>query len=204
MASKTSLIQPKQKRWTIEDWLNLPEGPPYYELEDGRLIEMPSPRAIHQEIVGVLYFVLRQFVMERNLGLVVMAVDVALPTGKGYIPDLVFVGREKADKLLAPDGKIHGTPDLVVEVVSPTTKTRDRIQKMKGYFEAGVEWVWLIDSDDLTVEEFKRKPEGYLLVSTTVTGEVFEPKAFSGLKLNLAQLLGKTQESSKGKVKRRG
>ncbi|MCS7188095.1 MAG: Uma2 family endonuclease, partial [Armatimonadota bacterium] len=128
MAVKTDLIQRKQKRWTIEEWLNLPEGPPFYELEDGRLMEVPSPRREHQEIVGVLYFTLRQFARERNLGTVVMAVDVALPTGKGYIPDLVFVRREREGELLAPDGKIHGAPDLVVEVVSPSTKVRDRVR----------------------------------------------------------------------------
>ncbi|MCX7966905.1 MAG: Uma2 family endonuclease [Armatimonadetes bacterium] len=192
MAVKTDLIQRKQKRWTIEEWLNLPEGPPFYELEDGRLMEVPSPRREHQEIVGVLYFTLRQFARERNLGTVVMAVDVALPTGKGYIPDLVFIRRERESELLAPDGKVHGAPDLVVEVVSPSTKVRDRVRKMRGYFEAGVEWVWLIDSDDLSVEEFKWTNEGYLMTVAAVSGEVFEPKAFSGLKLNLAELLGKT------------
>ena len=133
MAAKTSLVQPKQKRWTIEDWLNLPEGPPFYELEDGRLVEMPSPRVQHQRIVGRLYGILDRWVEERGLGTVIMAVDVALPTGRGYIPDLTFIRRERESELLAPDGKIHGTPDLVVEVVSPTTRTRDRVQKMKGY-----------------------------------------------------------------------
>ncbi len=201
MAVKTDLIRQKRKQFTVEDWLNLPEGPPFYELEDGRLVEMPSPRAEHQEIVGVLYFTLRQFARERNLGTVVMAVDVALPTGRGYIPDLAFIRRERESKLLAPDGKVHGAPDLVVEVISPTTKVRDRVQKMRGYFEAGVEWVWLIDSEDLSVEEFKWTPEGYLRTAAAAFGEVFEPKAFSGLKLNMAELLGKTE--TKGNRRRK-
>lgn len=201
MASKATTLQRTKKRWTIEEWLNLPEGPPFYELEDGRLVEMPSPRKEHQEIVGVLYFFLRQFARERNLGTVIMAVDVILPTGRGYIPDLVFIRREREGEVLAPDGKVHGAPDLVVEVISPTTKIRDRVQKMRGYFEAGVEWIWLIDSDDLSVEEFKLTPEGYLRTADAVSGEIFEPKSFSGLKLNLAELLGKTanQEIKKRK-----
>lgn len=192
MAGKTATLQRTEKRWTIEEWLNLPEGPPFYELEDGRLVEMPSPRFEHQRIVGRLYGVLDRWAEEKGLGTVVMAVDVALPTGRGYIPDLAFISREREGELLAPDGKVHGSPNLVVEVISPTTKLRDRIQKMRGYFEAEVEWVWLIDSGDLSIEEFKWTPEGYLLTVAAVSGEVFEPKAFPGLKINLAELLGKT------------
>ena len=202
MAGKTATLQRTKKRWTVEEWLNLPEGPPFYELEDGRLVEMPSPRVQHQEIVGVLYFTLREFARTRNLGTVVMAVDVALPTGRGYIPDLAFIRRERESELITPDGKVHGVPDLVVEVISPTTKLRDRVQKMRGYFEAGVEWVWLIDSDDLSIEEFKWTPEGYLLTVAVVSGEVFEPKAFSGLKINLAELLGKTAPQASKRRKR--
>ncbi len=72
---------------------------------------------------------------------------------------------------------------------------------MQGDFEAGVEWVWLIDSDDLSVEEFKWTPEGYLRTVAAVSGEVFEPKAFSGLRLNFAELFGKaeTQTSKRRK-----
>ncbi|MDW8027999.1 MAG: Uma2 family endonuclease, partial [Armatimonadota bacterium] len=106
MATKMAMVKPKQKRWTIEDWLNLPEGPPYYELEDGRLVEMPSPRLPHQRIVFKLAALLDEWVTKYNLGTIAMAVDVALPTGRGYIPDLTFVSREKESELLAPDGKI--------------------------------------------------------------------------------------------------
>lgn len=201
MAEKTATLQRTKKRWTIDEWLDLPEGPPFYELEDGRLVEMPSPRLGHQRIVGRLYGILDRWVEEKGLGTVVMAVDVALPTGRGYIPDLAFIRRERESKLLAPDGKVHGAPDLVVEVISPTTKVRDRVQKMRGYFEAGVEWVWLIDSEDLSVEEFKWTPEGYLRTAAAAFGEVFEPKAFSGLKLNMAELLGKTE--TKGNRRRK-
>jgi Uma2 family endonuclease len=49
MASRTVAKPEVERRWTLEEWLKLPEGPPFYELEDGRLIEMPSPRVEHQE-----------------------------------------------------------------------------------------------------------------------------------------------------------
>jgi Uma2 family endonuclease len=58
MASRTVAKPEVERRWTLEEWLKLPEGPPFYELEDGKLIAMPSPRLEHQEVVGVLYFTL--------------------------------------------------------------------------------------------------------------------------------------------------
>ena len=67
---------------------------------------------------------------------------------------------------------------------------------MQGYFEAGVEWVWLIDSEDLTAEEFHRTDEGYLRTTTAGPNEVFEPKALPGLKINLSELLGKSAKKS--------
>jgi Uma2 family endonuclease len=196
MASKTVATPKVEKRWTLEEWLKLPEGPPFYELEDGRLIEMPSPRMEHQRLVGRLYNILDRWVEEQDLGTVVMAVDVALPKGRGYIPDLTFIRRDREGELIGEDGKIHGAPELVVEVVSPSTKVRDRYKKMQGYFEAGVEWVWLIDSEDLTAEEFHRTEEGYLRTAASGPDDVFEPKALPGLKINLSELLGKPVKKS--------
>jgi len=196
MASKTVATPKVEKRWTLEEWLKLPEGPPFYELEDGRLVEMPSPRIEHQRLVGQLYNILDRWVEEQDLGTVVMAVDVALPTGRGYIPDLTFIRRDRERELIGEDGKIHGAPDLVVEVISPGTKARDRYKKMEGYFKARVEWVWLIDSEDLTAEEFRRTEEGYLRTAAAGPNDVFEPKALPGLKINLSQLLSKPTKRS--------
>jgi len=72
---------------------------------------------------------------------------------------------------------------------------------MQGYFEAGVEWVWLIDSEDLTAEEFHRTDEGYLRTAAAGPDDVFEPKALPGLKINLSELLGKPVKKS-GQLKR--
>lgn len=88
---------------------------------------MPLPKIQHQRLVFKLAGLLDEWVTRNGLGTVVMAVDVALPTGRGYIPDLAFIRREREGELIAPDGKIHGAPDLVIEVISPSTKTRDRV-----------------------------------------------------------------------------
>lgn len=179
----------ESKALSLDDWLNLPEGPPMYELETGRLIKEASPTRRHQDINGILFYVLRQYCREHNFGTMVLEVDVALSTGHGYIPDLSFVRKERESELLGDDGKVHGAPDMVVEIISPGTEMRDRHVKFQNYWEAGVEWYWLIDSQTLLIQEFQHTPEGYLCRATVASGEVFRPHLFSGLKIDLKELL---------------
>jgi Uma2 family endonuclease len=176
------------KRMTLEDFRALPEGPPYYEYEEGELILVASPTPEHQDIVGELSHVLRQFVRQHQLGRVVMEVDVYLPDGRGYIPDLAYLATEHLDLLSAIDRKIHGAPDLVVEVTS-STPARDRVHKFRVYFGNGVPWYWIIDSNTLAIEEYHATPQGYLRMASVAAGEEFRPQLFPGLVLNLAALL---------------
>lgn len=102
---------------TLQEWLDLPEGPPFFEWEAGRLVVIPSPKRIHQKIVGLLFHALYDYVARNDLGEVVMELDVALPNGVGYIPDLAFISKDRLLQLLGEDDKLPGAPDMVVEVV---------------------------------------------------------------------------------------
>ena len=138
---------------TLEEFRALPEGPPYYEYEQGELILVASPTPEHQDIVGELSHVLRQFVRQQQLGRVVMEVDVYLPDGRGYIPDLAYLAAEHLHLLNPTDRKIHRSPDLVVEVTS-SRPARDRVRKFRVYYGNGFPWYWIVDSDALAVEEY--------------------------------------------------
>lgn len=157
----------------------------------------------HQEIVGLLFATLRQFAGAHDLGTLVMEVDVALPTGRGYILDISFVSRSREAALLGRDGKVHGAPDLVVEVVSPGTRSRDRYRKLREYWEAGVVWYWLVDSEALGGEEFQHTAQGYLCATTAAPGEIFESKTFQGLRIDLVTLIGETKPSTLARRRKR-
>jgi Uma2 family endonuclease len=175
---------------TLEEFRALPEGPPYFEFEEGELIPMGSPLPEHQDIVDELVHPLRQFVRKLQLGRVFREVDVYLPDGRVYIPDICFVARERLHELHSdPDRKIHGAPDLVVEVTSEKP-SRDRVRKFQVYYENGVKWYWIIDGETLDVEEYRATPEGYVRLASIVAGEEFRPALFPGLTLDLATLLG--------------
>lgn len=174
---------------SLEEWLQS-ELEPRCEYENGRLIPMASPSRKHQRIVGRLYGQFDRWTVENQKGSVEMELDVALPIGKGVIPDLSFIRREREAELLTPDGKVQGAPDLVVEVVSPSTRTRDTVQKLRDYYESGVAWYWLIDSETLSIQELQWTPEGYVIRTVAEAGEVFRSKALEGFEINLKALLG--------------
>jgi Uma2 family endonuclease len=177
------------RRMTLEDFRALPEGPPYYEYEEGELILVASPTPEHQDIVSELSHLLRQFVRQQQLGRVVMEVDVYLPDGRGYIPDLAYLTTEHLPLINPTDRKIHGAPDLVVEVTS-STPARDRVHKFRVYFGNGVPWYWIVDSNTLAIEEYHATAQGYLRTASVAPGEAFQPQLFPGLAINLVTLLG--------------
>jgi Uma2 family endonuclease len=179
------------QQMTLEEFRALPEGPPYYEYEEGELILMASRTPEHQDVVGALWNVLWQFVRQQQTGRVVMEVDVYLPDGRGYIPDIAYLSPERLHLLNPTDRKVHGSPDLVVEVTS-STPARDRVHKFRVYYGNGVPWYWIIDSNTLAIEEYHATPQGYLRTASVVPGEEFQPQLFPGLTLNLASLLGVT------------
>jgi Uma2 family endonuclease len=189
------MVMTGTQRMTFEEYQTLPEGPPFYEFEEGELIPVASPTPEHQDIVGVLWHLLWQFVRQRQLGRVVMDVDVYLPDGRGYIPDLAFLSTERLHLLNPTDRKIHGSPDLVVEVTS-SAPARDRVHKFRVYYDNGVTWYWIVDSETLTIEEYRATPEGYLRTASIAAGEEFQPRVFPGLSLNLTALLGVTPPSA--------
>jgi len=176
---------------TLEEFWATPEGPPDYEFEDGEVIAMVSPHGRHQELLLILGAELRAHNAKNKLGKIWLEIDVHLPSvQRVYIPDLVFLGAEHLDRYSKEDGKIHDLPDLVIEVLSPSTKWRDRTTKKNVYEQAGVTWYWMVDADDLTVEECKLTPDGYLIAQSIPPGQPFAPKLFPGLSLDLAELMG--------------
>lgn len=174
---------------TREEFRQLPEGPPDFEFEDGVVIPMPRPHGRHQDIVAALVRILPVYVARNGLGRCWVEIDVELSEALTYVPDLVFLGVEHLARYSEADGKIHGVPDLVVEVVSRHNPGRDRVTKFNNYLAVGVPWYWLIDAESQVVEEYRAEAERYMRTSAAEAGQVFRPEAFPDLELNLRDLL---------------
>jgi Uma2 family endonuclease len=180
---------------TVEEYFALPEGPPDYELEEGILIEMPRPSPRHQAILRELLAEMTLFLRSTPIGTVWPEVDVQLSRSRVVVPDLVFLATENRERLRHPEGHIVGAPDLMVEILSPASASRDRVAKFNAYRQAGVPWYGLVDGESLVVEEFQLTPQGYLAVARVAAGSAFQPQVFPGLTINLVGLLGEPGEA---------
>jgi Uma2 family endonuclease len=149
---------PAQGEWTYQDYLRLPDDGNRYEVIRGALYVTPAPRIKHQFSVAECLFRLSGFVRERDLGTVLMApLDVNLPAGIAtpVQPDIVFF--RKGNEPDWEHNSFDGVPDLVLEVLSPGTRSRDRGVKLRAYQDAGVPEYWMVDPDTRTVTVYGLK-----------------------------------------------
>lgn len=142
-------------RWTYAEFARLPsEGGTRYEIVAGELVVTPAPGTRHQRIVTDLVYLLTGFAREYGVGQVfVSPFDVLFGEGDYMEPDVVFVGAARLH--LLSDRGVEGAPDLLVEVVSPSTAQRDRGVKLERYRHFGVKEYWIVDPDARVVEVWR-------------------------------------------------
>lgn len=126
------------------------------ELHLSRVNEPPAPFFSHQELVLRVAKILSDYVVPRGLGRVAIApVDVVLDRDRALIlqPDVLFVSTARLSII---HEQVWGAPDLVVEVLSHSTRNRDRGDKLDWYQQYGVRECWLVDlyDDSVTVVDF--------------------------------------------------
>src|SRR5690242_3906564 len=113
---------PSQGSWTYNDYAALPEDGNRYEIVQGVLMMPPAPEPSHQGIAGEIYNYLRSQVLDTGRGLVFLSpIDVVLSISTTTQPDVVVLLKEHLDRVQKK--YIAGAPDLVVEVISPGSKT---------------------------------------------------------------------------------
>lgn len=140
------------KQLTVDQYFQMPETMRPMELVYGVVREPPAPRYGHQSVVTRLTCLLDRHVHEHALGSVcVSPVDVVLdePAALVVQPDIIFVAQQR---LHIVRDRVWGPPDLVVEVLSPRTATRDRITKLCWYSQYGVRECWLVDPRGRSIE----------------------------------------------------
>ena len=175
------------RKLTYADYCRTPDDE-RYELLDGELVMSPSPRLPHQEICMELGALLHLFVKTRGLGRVYSApCDVVLSETDVVQPDLLFVANERAHILFDGDN-IQGAPDLVIEILSPSTAGRDRTLKRALYARYGVQEYWLVDPDTRTITVLLLDAGDFEEVATYDTGQILTSPTLPGFTVNLDNL----------------
>lgn len=168
-------------KFTYRDYMATPDDK-RYEILDGDMVVVPSPSVEHQRILGRLFSLLNDFVRARQLGEVLMApCDVVLSDYDVLQPDLLFISKERA-YIVAP-GSIRGAPDLVVEILSPSTEERDRTVKGRIYARYGVREYWLVSPEERSVEVLVLSDEGYRMSGVHRAEDLVTSPLLEGLAL---------------------
>lgn len=142
---------PGQGNWTYNSYATLPEDGHRYEIVDGVLFMTPAPDIPHQKAVQKLLRHLEARIEDTGLGQIfVSPVDVELSPKNVFEPDVTVILNAGLDKVKRTH--IVGSPDLVVEVASPSTRKRDRTTKRDAYTHAGIKEYWLVDTTTRTIE----------------------------------------------------
>ena len=172
--------------FTYRDYEALPNDRRRYEIHDGELCVTPAPSFEHQIILSNLLRVLFRHVPDVAPGLVLPApTDVILsdrPDETTIVqPDILYIAPDRV--ALTSRRGVEGGPTLAVEILSPSTRTIDRVTKRGLYARYGVPCLWLVDPDAHAIEAFVLRGEGYVLAASAVGAEPVDLPPFTGLAL---------------------
>lgn len=150
---------------TYEDYLELPNDGKRYEIIEGELFVNPAPNTKHQTVAMNLALALGAFVRREGLGRVYFApYDVVLSVSDVLQPDLMFITREREQ--LITRANLQGAPNLVIEILSPSTQRLDATLKLKRYDRFGVDEYWLADPETESIAVYRRSNELLELIDT--------------------------------------
>ncbi len=145
---------------TSADYAAMPDDGEQYELIAGEIIMVPPPTTYHQDILSFLISELYGIVRRRKLGKVLPSpVNVFATEHEVYQPDLLFVRQENRG-IIQMDG-VHGAPDFVIEILSPSNAYYDLRHKKDIYEKIGVREYWIVDPMERTIECYQNSAKGY-------------------------------------------
>ncbi len=172
---------------TYADYAALPDDGRRYEILAGELAVTPAPGRRHQEIVGELFSVLHGHVKARGLGQVfVSPFDVILDDTSVVQPDIVYVAIDRL--AIVSERGVDGAPSLAVEVVSPSTRQRDREAKRELYARHGVPHFWIVDPEARSIEAYVLRSSAYVVQAQAFGQDVFRAEPFPDLPISAAPL----------------
>jgi Uma2 family endonuclease len=169
------------------EFRQLPEGPPYFQLIKGELFMSPSPRWRHQQIVLNIASAIREHLRKHRVGKVTIAPsDVELSPDDVYEPDIYFVSKARVG--IFTEQGASGAPDLVIEVLSPSTARLDRGPKREGYAAAGVRELWFVEPRQRKIEIYTLQGSELALVRTAGIGDTIETPLIPELTLDVREI----------------
>jgi Uma2 family endonuclease len=172
--------------WDVKDENG---NPVRYELIDGRAYAMAAPSTKHQDILGELFALLRNFLRGRRCRAFVAPFDVQL-SGQGDFdrnvvqPDITVI----CDDTKITDKGCNGAPDMVAEILSPSSSKHDRTTKFRKYQNAGVREYWMIDINEGFVDVAVFRADKKYTIARYMKNDVIESTVLAGFSVSVEEL----------------
>ncbi|PZR08915.1 MAG: hypothetical protein DI536_23795 [Archangium gephyra] len=174
------------RRVTWSEFIALPDDD-RRELVDGRLEEFEMPTKWHEYICAQFIFALTGWAEKHDFLVLGSAYKVKVSDTRGAMPDVQMLSRVTYDEAGA-NGLEGGHPELVIEVVSPGSKTHDGLRKLDWYASLGVPEYWLVDPETRTLVVHRLQNAVYAIIQHAEGDVLFRSKSFKGLTISLKKL----------------
>jgi Uma2 family endonuclease len=148
---------------TIADLEATPDDGNRYELIDGELYVSTSPSTFHQSVLTNILVPMHIYLRQNPIGKVYPGVGIVFDDFNGVIPDLVYLSNARYEQTWA-NGKFTGSPELVIEILSPgiANERRDRHVKRNLYSSRGAHEYWIVDPEKRSMEIHRKRKQGGL------------------------------------------
>jgi len=167
-----------------ETWPTLPENF-YCELYEGHIVMSPAALYDHGYLSSLLHAILFDIADKHDADAMSAPLDVVFADRVVLQPDLIYVENARRSQVIK--GVMHGAPNLVIEIISPSYPSCDRKKKFKLYQKYGVPEYWLFDPQDQTQEFYVLVKGKYQLVETNAQGS-YRSSILPVLKINTKEL----------------
>lgn len=182
-AHATDAVEPLRLSW--DEFLRFTDDTPFSEWVYGEVIRMTPVAPQHQLIANFLVSLFQHFCETHGAGIVLSAPVVMKLDRSGREPDVMVLRPEHRERI-AP-AYVNGPADLVVEVVSPDSRTRDRRDKLREYEQAGIPEYWILDSERTQAMFYSLNSEGKYVPLPVVNG-IVRSRVLDGLWLRVEWL----------------
>jgi Uma2 family endonuclease len=178
-------------RWTTQDIEALPENEGIrHEIIDGELFVTRSPHHKHQQVAGRIFAVLDAWSLTHGSGEASIMPGLIFSDCDNVIPDVIWISHGRLTQIEDEAGHFQGTPELIVEVLSPgkLNEDRDRRAKLKLYSIKGVQEYWIVDRIARQIEVYRREQAQLVLVETLLADDVLTSPLLPGFTCAIARL----------------
>jgi Uma2 family endonuclease len=158
-----------------------------FELINGEIVARNYPAAIHQRTLRDLFRKIDAHVIQQKLGEVLFApFGVVLDDFNDVQPDLMVV-LESRRSIITEEG-IYGVPDLVLEIISPSSIKTDRKTKFSLYEEMGIAEYWLVDTKNRSIEVYQLRETGYTMHAFAAETGLVDSIILPGLRVDVGAI----------------